>query len=177
MRVLYFILTAFLFASSSYAQPEWRIFGPTKQYKVYPVVLKIDAHSALIAGGYTQEVFSSPTNSTEILRIKGGTVEHVLGPEMPTARAEFPFVRMNDSLLIAIGGFTSGGGVSRAVDAYNTRTNQWRTIGNLREGRRQHVAYKLDDENIVVVGGRNENLTTKSSAEVFNTSDWRKCSD
>jgi hypothetical protein len=54
------------------------------------------------------------------------------------------------------------------VEVYNPQTQQWRRAGNLIIARRQHTACILNPEEILVVGGRLENLTSIAAAEIFN---------
>jgi hypothetical protein len=54
------------------------------------------------------------------------------------------------------------------VEVYSPSTNVWRKAGNLLIARRQHTACFVNNDEILVVGGRLANLNTIAAAEIFN---------
>lgn len=93
---------------------------------------------------------------------------------MNVARAEFTALLTKDSNVIVLGGVrgyvhTSGGSgtLTAMVERYDRLHNQWYFVGNLRVARRQHTAIWLNEWQILVVGGRHEDLSTMAAAEVF----------
>jgi hypothetical protein len=89
---------------------------------------------------------------------------------MTVARAEFVALSAPDSNVVVIGGATGSdpnGAVTGSVELYDRTSGAWRTVGSLRTARRQHVAGFIDDHRILVVGGRLQNYTSLTDAEIF----------
>ncbi|MDW8272085.1 MAG: hypothetical protein RML15_06720 [Bacteroidota bacterium] len=94
---------------------------------------------------------------------------------MNIGRAEFCALLTPDTNVVVISGIsgrvntTGGSGIhTPTVEFYNRRTNHWQIIGNLLIARRQHTACWVSDEEILIVGGRTQDLTTIPTAEIFN---------
>ncbi len=155
---------------------EWKYFeAPLQTGRHYFQALPIAYDKVIVMGGFINSSGPQngiPTKTCEIIDL----AQHRVYPAQPMneGRAEFVALLTTDSNVIAISGVTGsitvagGSGIlTPTVELYDRTTNQWRIIGNLLFPRRQHTAIWLDDHRILVVGGRAEDLTTLSSAEIF----------
>jgi hypothetical protein len=155
-----------LFAQST---PTWKRFGTLREARHSFAAYSIASGRALIAGGYVNSfggVYSgTPTANCEFLDADNRTITPA--PAMTTSHAEFASVQMPDGTILIISG-TSAGGLTPRVDAYSPQTNSWRNLGNILIARRQHTACALNDDEIIIIGGRLANLNTIAAAEIFN---------
>jgi hypothetical protein len=151
---------------------------PRRNYPGIQYAVPIGDCKVLVAGGYTggnSAEFGQPTTSCEIINVCCEKATNTGNMNVP--RAEHILLLAPDSSVIAIGGITaiqdqysSVGPHTTTVERYNRSTGQWTIIGNLLVGRRQAQARFINSNEILIVGGRNVNLSTLSSAEVFNVS-------
>lgn len=148
--------------------PTWQRFGALQQARHSFIVHKITSEQALIVGGYVNAsgVYSgTPTESCEILDAEKRTITE--GPAMNDARAEFASVIMPDGTLVVVSG-NGRAGVVPSVEMFSAQTNTWTRAGDLIIARRQHAACAINNDEILVVGGRLGNLNTLAAAEIFN---------
>ncbi len=148
--------------------PTWQRFGALQQARHSFVAHKITAEQAIIVGGYVNSsgVYNgTPTERCEILDAEKRTITE--GPAMNDARAEFPSVIMPDGTLVVVSGNGRAGVVS-SVEIFSAQTNTWTRSGDLIIARRQHAACAINNDEILVVGGRLNNLNTIAAAEIFN---------
>lgn len=154
----------------THAQYQWRYVDSLQTPRVFFSALYIGNNKILVMGGMTQSTLSNTTDSCEFISVDSGKVSPA--PRMPIARAEFPALLSNDGNVIAIGGIiqatNNSGPVTAQVDLYNPSTNSWTTLGNLLFARRQHSAIFIDNDRILVVGGRRTDLSSIVESEIFN---------
>ncbi len=174
----YFIVLAFLLLNSTaYSQLKWKKLGELQEGRHFYGAAYLGNGNVLVAGGFviSQKDTSkyTLTSTCELLDVRTGTSDY--STPMSVKRAEFPFLYDKDSNLIAVSGvtndaFTEGGlNVNTpVVESYNRLTNSWRVLGNLIVPRRQHAALFLNDSEILVVAGRQSNLASIASSEIFN---------
>lgn len=126
-------------------------------------------------GGYekssVQAMSGAPTTSCEMINIAKGTIETAASMNIP--RSEFVALQTKDSNIVVISGITNQGSqgkgpLTASCEIFERNTRTWRTLGNLLVGRRQHVAEFISDNEILVVGGRYQNLVSMHDAEIFN---------
>lgn len=142
--------------------------GPNlKNRHIFPVVIKKSETEAYIIGGWASGQFSGPSTSVDRLYVDGDQLRVEEVASMRIARAEFVGFLEGDTSIVVFGGFTSGNGVSNSVERYSFATKEWYEIGKLKEGRRQHAGLYLGDGKYLIVGGRRRDLSTYSTAEVF----------
>lgn len=163
-----FITTMFLciFCSLSplKAQRAWRKIGDLQQARTIFGALPLSNRQILVMGGYTSGQVAA---TCELIDIESRSITRATPMNAP--RAESAFLLTRDSNIVAISGLsTASGSVTPLCELYNRTTGQWTIVGRLLTARRQHVACFLNTEEILVVGGRDANITTLSSAEIFN---------
>lgn len=147
----------------------WTVFENMYTPSMFFSIAKPNPSTLIIAGGHKvrSKTEYSVSSGSEKIEIVNGTVRHTNLAKMNSARAEFPLLVIDSNTLLALGGF-DGEVSTTSVEMYNIAQNVWTKIGNLRYGRRQHVAYVANDSQVVVVGGRSTDLSTLSSTEIFN---------
>lgn len=175
-RSISWILLTFVASDSLSAQYRWMEFVRLLQGRAQHSSEVIGASKVLVAGGFVVQDADSMsytiTASCEIIDIVGRSVAQASPMNVP--RAEFPLLMDSDSNLIAIGGVTSdafaGGGGNRNtayVEKYDRRSGRWLRIGELNVARRQHAAVFLNPKEILVVGGRLDDLGPTPASEIF----------
>lgn len=153
-----------LISQSLWAQYNWRKIGDLEFSRRLFGALPISSHQILVMGGYGE---LGITQTCEIIDIESSIITRTL--PMNVARAESVFLLTRDSNIVAVSGLNStNNDVTPVCEIFNRRTLQWSVIGRLLVGRRQHVACFLNNEEILVVGGRDETIATLRSAEIFN---------
>lgn len=146
------------------AQRTWQKIGDLQQERRLFGALAVSDRHIMVMGGYTTG--AQITSSCEIIDVESKFI--LSAPRMNAPRAESVFLLTRDSNIVAISGVTSGDNVTPLCELYIRTTMTWTVLGQLITGRRQHVACFLNAEEILVVGGRDRNITTLSSAEIFN---------
>lgn len=175
--VALWLTTSLLYAHHS----QWRKLGELHEGRYYFGAAYIGNGEVLVAGGLVKSNSSpgtsfqdriTPSNSCEIIHISNNTVTHT--GSLLVARAEFPMLLTKDSDVVAIGGVIKNPyNVTQSrntptVEIFRRKTRQWEVLGSLLIARRQHAAIFINDEEILVVAGRMDNLDGTRSAEVFN---------
>ncbi len=146
------------------AQRIWQKIGDLQQERRLFGALAFSDRHIMVMGGYTAG--GQITASSEIIDVDSRRI--LSAPRMNAPRAESVFLLTRDSNIVAISGVTSGDNVTPLCELYNRTTMTWTVLGRLITGRRQHVACFINAEEILVVGGRDGNITTLNSAEIFN---------
>jgi len=164
-----FLAVLICFSNVLGAQTDLRwIMGPElSEKRAWPTVVKLNDSTAIVMGGWHNEAFGDPTNTCDFIHASMSGISASPAPRMAKARTEFPAYLMGDSAVVVFGGVGENGEALRDVEVFNIRTNRWTQVGQLRNGRRQHVAYPIGGGKFVVVGGRRSDLSTQSSAEIF----------
>ena len=149
--------------SSIYAQKplSWKKLGDIRTARTRFALHTISENKAIVIGGTQSN--GTATSSCELIDIVTGQVQPAAS--MSQARSEFPSLVGKDSCIYVFGGFT-GNDLTKKIERYNPRTNQWTTVGEMFEARRQHVAIWIDKERVLIVGGRNINGETLSSTDI-----------
>ncbi|MES2767073.1 MAG: kelch repeat-containing protein, partial [Bacteroidota bacterium] len=160
---------------------QWKHFGNLLKARHYNNALYLGNNEILVSGGYINSkgtfivnwsdahLTGPPTRSCEIISLKDKTTR--LTDSMSFARAEFPMLMTKDSNVVAISGINKEGATGEltpTVELYDRTTKRWEVIGNLIVPRRQHAAVFINDEEIIITGGRNQDVSAISAAEIFN---------
>jgi hypothetical protein len=162
---LYTIFAIFLYATdAARAQRTWQKIGNLQQERRLFGALAFSNRQIMVIGGYTAG--AQITASCEIIDVDSKRI--LPAPRMSAPRAESVFLLTRDSNIVAISGVTSGDNVTPLCELYNRTTMTWTVLGRLITGRRQHIACFLNADEILIVGGRDGNITTLSSTEIFN---------
>jgi hypothetical protein len=160
---LCFLLCEIINTHHLFAQRAWRKIGDLQEVRFLFGALPISTQQILVMGGYTDRI----TSQCELIDIEERLI--TAAPPMNVARAESVFLLTRDSNIVAISGLTSmDGGVTPLCELYDRTRRTWTVIGRLLAGRRQHAACFLNDEEILITGGRDENIVTLRTAEIFN---------
>ncbi len=181
------LVAVLLYAAST--QPLWsvgtlhwdylaKLNTPRRNYLGIQQAVAIAPCKVLVAGGYAggnSSSYGQPTTSCEIIDVCCGTVTPT--GSMNTARSEHILLLTPDSGVVAISGITlitnqgsSSGNHTSSVELYNRATGTWSTIGNLLVARRQAQGVFISSHEILIVGGRNPDLSTIQSSEIFDLS-------
>lgn len=175
--VALWLTTSLLYAHHS----QWRKLGELHEGRYYFGAAYIGNGEVLVAGGLVKKDTNGDnsikntvtTKSCEIINIWNRAVSTTAS--MASARAEFPMLLTQDSNVVVIGGVATND-VSNinanknlsTVEMYNRSTKEWQVLGSLLIARRQHAAIFINEEEILVVAGRMDNLDGTRSAEIFN---------
>lgn len=161
--VIALLLSSTLSGALVAQEAQWRFFGNLLHARTHAQPQYIGYGKILVIGG----VGPARENSCEIIDINTGRIE--LAKPMLRNRQAAAILYDKDSNLIVIGGYDGGASVEE-VERYDRTTGTWNVIGSLMIGRAQHVAYWLDDDRIMIVGGRDESIVPMAIAEIFSVS-------
>lgn len=154
----------------SFALPVWKEFGSLQYSRYYPAAMTLNEHEVIVMGGHDNQPgqYIRALASCEIIDLKSRSIYETTPMNYP--RAEFPALYTQDSNIVAVSGVTNDGTneCTPTVEIFDRQTRSWRVIGDLIYSRRQHIAIFLNPDEILVVGGINGYLVTRSAAEIFN---------
>ncbi|MEN9281899.1 MAG: hypothetical protein RL594_834 [Bacteroidota bacterium] len=136
---------------------------------VHGAIVKIGADQAYYIGGFVDAPFSKASRTVHRFALSAASQGYTIeaGPQLPIGLAEIVAVNLDDTAIVVLGGVDERNAASSDVYMFSLRSQTWRRIGNLLEGRRQHAGFLLTPTKVMVAGGRRSNLTTIASAEVF----------
>jgi hypothetical protein len=147
------------------AQRAWRTIGNLQEARNLFGAVPLPSRQILVMGGYSG---GRITASCEMINVDARRIQSA--SMMNTPRAESVFLLNRDSNIVAVSGLSGiNGEVTSLCEIYNRTSKQWTILGRLLIARRQHIAFFLNDEEILVVGGRDVTISTLRSAEIFNT--------
>ena len=163
--------------SSQSSEYTWEFFTELKHGRQQHRSTWIGTDRVLVTGGKINGVghlIGDPTTSCEIIDISSASSFEVAPMNIP--RAEHAILTdPRDSTVIVICGVieaadgSTSAEITNSIERYDPKTDTWEIIGYGLFGRRQHTAYWLNDNEIVIVGGRRVDLSSMDEAEVFNT--------
>lgn len=107
----------------------------------------------IVAGGRQTDhpdTFANLVSRTDIYDFKTGKWSR--GPNIPTPRAGAMTVGFGNDVVLAGGETERSGAAEKTVQAYNSKTNQWRTLPSLKQGRHSGGAAVLDGIMHVISG-------------------------
>lgn len=173
------LLALSLFTGISAQNYSWKYWTklnyPRRNYPAINHAVVLDNCRILVAGGLTDGnsgTFGQPTNKCEIVNACCPGV--TMTADMNYPRSEHILLTTPDSNVIAINGMTAitsqgsfTGPVTNTVELYNRSTGTWSVIGSTNIARRQGQAVFISDHEVYIVGGRLSDLSTLSSAEIF----------
>jgi hypothetical protein len=128
----------------------------------------------LVVGGYVNSsgpLSGKVTSTCEQIVLPLNMVQTASIWELSEARAEMPVLRRSDGMIFAIGGW-GGSSVLTSIERFDGNTppsSRWEVVGYTKVGRRQATACFMDDDRIMIIGGRNNNLDCLREVEVFDT--------
>lgn len=149
---------------------EWRTLGNLQQSRHQFHAFPLSSSQIIVIGGFTVSscvLCGTPTRDCEVVDAQRRTVS--LGARLNTAHADAAAIMADDSSIVVISGVTSSAGeLTPIVEVFSKQTNSWRVVGSLLFARRQHIAVFINQEEILVVGGRDRSLSSLAASEVFN---------
>jgi len=141
---------------SARAQSSWRVIGSLPDAKVFHKAHPISAHEAIIIGG-------GGANTTIL---DGRTKTLSDGPEMLIPRGSCESIVMRSGKILVFGGTDAE--LGKIVEEFDPRTRLFRPIGSMTFSRSQICAAAINDEEVIVIGGRNGTGNgVKRECEIF----------
>ena len=171
--MLRLLSTLLLLLPPTLTAQQWTRLGDLKTPRTNHAAVYIGSGQVMVIGGSTGipdelDPHAIPVASCEIIDVWNRRVMPAAPMTFP--RSEFVALRTRDSNIIVIGGVTGpdrNGPVTATVEEYDRRDRVWRMIGVLKTARRQHSAGFIDEHRILVVGGRRQDYSTLTDAEIF----------
>lgn len=174
--LLCFFFICFFLCCNLNAQLQWTPLGSLSDPRMLFGAVYLGNGEILVAGGFivgSQNSGYVCSNSCEIIDVNKKTISPTSAMTYP--RVEFPLLLTRDSNIVAVSGAMndqfSQGRQNRntpTVEMFNRTTKQWRVLGNLLVARRQHAAVFINDDELLVIGGRLESMASTDTAEIFN---------
>lgn len=165
------ILIAAILAAALPARAQtWKTLGRLSLPRAVYCAAELGNGQILVMGGYTPSGNDqAPTATCELIDLRKGSITRAAS--MKYARAAFVALYTFDSNIVVISGDMTGnqdvGDLTPSVEMYNRATRSWTLLGNLRRARYQHAAEFINDHEILVVGGRNADLSCTAESEIF----------
>ena len=154
---------------------EWTFTGELNDSRLSPAIFELPDGKVILTGGFHRK--NGPLNSTEIWDPITGI--WISGPEMIKARHEMSYLKLEDGRFMVIGGGTydSDGLVvssSKETEIFDPEIGKWTAAAPMSEKRSNHVAIKLDDGKVFVIGGGKLDGPYSKSSEIYNpdTDSW-----
>jgi sugar lactone lactonase YvrE len=175
------VLVVFPLHISAQSTLEWRTLGNLREARHQFHAFPVSNSQILVIGGFTNSscvLCGTPTRNCEIVDVARRSVS--TGAALNYAHADGAALMAADSGIVVISGVTSSSGeLTPTVEIFDKTTNSWKVAGSLLFARRQHTAVFISADEILVVGGRQRNLSSLAAAEVFNirTGESRRVSD
>lgn len=167
VRTLAAMFVCCVFTLPLSAQMRWEVLCSMSVPRAMHCAALLSDGNIIAVGGRT--VDDQTTNTTDIIDVRTGIVEQ--GPSMATPRAQFALVKMPDSRIVVVGGYTYGyTSNTDLVEVLDEGSMKWMTIGKLREPRGQLSAIAIDNDRILVVGGRIGESNVRATSEIFDIS-------
>ncbi|MBD1208473.1 MAG: hypothetical protein H9535_08590 [Ignavibacteria bacterium] len=176
MVILFVVHGSFAVIPAIYAQePQWKVFGHLQESRTDFCAAAVGYGKVLVMGGFREQrgsqnhrIRGSVTNSCEMIDINYRRITSA--PSMHSPHADVYMLQTRDSNVVIISGLNTDSTATPVCEMYDRKKNEWRVLGSLLIGRHQHSAAFLNDEEIIVVGGRAQFNYAPSiaEAEIFN---------
>ena len=175
-RYILMFAFALMGMNAVHAQIEhWKPAGKLLQARHYFLTEILPSGEVLIIGGIVgtsrfadgARLDGDATTSCEIYDPVTQTSR--VAAELTGPHSEAASVQTKDGHVIVIGGLSTRGkdyNCSDLIERYDPEADEWTALGRMSGPRRRHSAVLLDDDNILIVGGANGNVTT-DAAEIF----------
>ncbi len=160
------LLLCIMPAAALHSQPVWKEFGRLSGPRLMHSALQISPDEILVIGGLRSAPPAIALSSCEIINVSQRTVTPAATMGVP--RASFAAVLTSASDVVVVGGTRNGDrDVLTSVELFDVATRQWRSLGWLRQARRDATAVLIDDNTLLVVGGRDANDLPLQTVELF----------
>lgn len=164
-----------MYSANVFAEPpqenlQWKVFGHLKEARFRFGIVSLRTDRIMVIGGNVHStdlkgIQSNATRTCEIIDLQSRTI--LPGASMNACHADAPVLQTSDSNVVILGGLDSNGHASSICEIYDRATGRWRILGALKIARWQHMAAFLNQEEILVVGGR-LGWAAIAEAEIFN---------
>ncbi|TAL70010.1 MAG: kelch-like protein [Bacteroidetes bacterium] len=149
------------------SEVKWRIFGNLNQPRTFINAVAISDTEIIVIGGYNSFTNDKNLSSCEIIDVKNDTIKN--GPSMNFPRSYYATIVTKDTNIIVVSGCRVGiDQLTPSVEMFDRKTRRWRYLGNLKVARWQHNAELINDNEIIVIGGRLGDQSVINSVEIFN---------
>ncbi|MBL0322488.1 MAG: hypothetical protein IPP80_08970 [Ignavibacteria bacterium] len=149
-------------------EEKWELFQDLPKVHISGTVARLSPERSLYVGGYADDLYTRGSRSVVMFEAVDDKPVMRTMPDMPIGLAEMPVVILNGSKVAVVGGYSENGEASTGVYTFDVQLREWKKVGDLLFGRRQHAAILISNDEILVTGGRRTDLSTMSNSEVFN---------
>ena len=170
--ILRFVLAATPLCSQ---ELQWKVLGHLKQPRMQFGIGVIGEGRVLVVGGFaglqgiqSERLRGAMTAECEIIDVASHSITSA--PPMNVPHAQSVVLQTADSNVVVISGLNTDSTTTPICEMFDRKKNEWRVLGSLLIGRHYHMAAFINQEEIMVVGGRaNYNYAgTIAEAEIFN---------
>jgi len=154
---------------------QWKVLGHMQQPRTDFGIATIGKGKVLVIGGFTEwqgvkkeRHRGDVTATCEVIDVESRLIFQTQSLNVP--HAETVALGTVDSNVIVISGLNTDSTTTPICEMFDRKKNGWRVLGSLLIGRHYHMAAFINQEEIMVVGGRaNYNYAgTIAEAEIFN---------
>ncbi|MBD1208471.1 MAG: hypothetical protein H9535_08580 [Ignavibacteria bacterium] len=154
---------------------QWKVLGHLEQPRTEFGIAMIGNGKVIVVGGFVKQrgvqkemLRGAVTAECEIIDVKSRSI--ISAPSMNVPHARSIVLQTVDSNIVAISGLNTDSTTTPICEMFDHKKNVWRVLGSLLIGRHCHMASFINQEEIMVVGGRaNYNYAgTIAEAEIFN---------
>lgn len=151
-----------LFPVVGYAQ-QWREIGSLPFSSYFLRSHHLSNHEILVLGGIDS---TGACKKSAIVDLRDLTVTEC--GDLHVGRSVFASVQMPDGTVFVFGGsFDPNSELSTLVEKFNVKTKQWEDAGFITSAKTQLCAVPISDNQVLIVGGRDENAKVQNDCEVF----------
>ena len=150
--------------------PAWSLTGNLNNARAYNVIVLLNDHRVLVAGGdtttgttYTAEVFDPA------LVTNGVTGTWTPISPMTVARNSATATLLPNHQVLVAGGYDANAVLLTSCELYDPASGNWTLTGSLHNGRFSHTATLLNSGKVLVVGGGTDTVNL-ASAEIYDPS-------
>lgn len=154
---------------------QWKVLGHLEQPRTEFGIATIGVGKVIVMGGFTNQQGiqrerrrGEITASCEVIDVASRRI--VPAPAMNITHACMVTLQTIDSNVIVISGLKTDSITTPICEMFDRRKNTWKILGSLIIGRYLHMAAFINQEEIMVIGGRAEYnyAGTIAEAEIFN---------
>jgi hypothetical protein len=154
---------------------QWKVLGHLQQPRMQFGMAVIGEGRVLVVGGFTgvrgvqsERLRGAVTAECEIIDVESHSI--ISASPMNVPHAQSVVLQTADSNVVVLSGLNSDSTTTLVCEMFDRKKNGWSVLGSLLIGRHYHMAAFINQEEIMVVGGRaNYNYAGAiAEAEIFN---------
>lgn len=167
LKILIVLMVVIFFGSGIlHSEIKWRYIDSMQEKRNFCQALQINDSLILVMGGIDYEN-NKITSTCEFINVNTEKVEYA--PSMREFRSEFKALLTKDSNVVVIGGLLNSGQSASTIEIFYRKSNTWQIIGKMLKPRLQVAADFINDEEILIVGGRKDAYSDGMvDGEIFN---------